>query len=110
MEVNGHKLFTVILRDITERKLAEAEREALLQREHGLREAAEEANRLKDEFLATMSHELRNPLNVIMGYSELLLRTEEIQKSPELLRVGAALKRNAVTYWISHDCAAASSH
>jgi PAS domain S-box-containing protein len=96
MEVNGHKLFTVILRDITERKLAEAEREALLQREHGLREAAEEANRLKDEFLATMSHELRNPLNVIMGYSELLLRTEEIQKSPELLRVGAALKRNAL--------------
>jgi two-component system CheB/CheR fusion protein len=79
MEVNGHKLFTVILRDITERKLAEAEREALLQREHGLREAAEEANRLKDEFLATM-----------------LLRTEEIQKSPELLRVGAALKRNAL--------------
>jgi signal transduction histidine kinase/sensor domain CHASE-containing protein/ActR/RegA family two-component response regulator len=41
---------------------------------------AEEANRLKDEFLATVSHELRTPLNAIMGYSQ-LLRMEN--RSPE---------------------------
>ena len=63
--------------DITDRKRAEAERERLLETEHRLREVAEEANRLKDEFLAIMSHELRNPLNVILGYSELLVRSEE---------------------------------
>ena len=86
-----------IARDIGERKAAEAVRETLLAREQELRHAAEEANRLKDEFLATMSHELRNPLNVILGYSELLLRSPEIRQSPQLLRMCEALRRNAVT-------------
>ena len=74
---------------------AEAEREQLLQREQEARDAAEKANQLKDEFLATLSHELRNPLNVILGYSELLLRMPEIERSSKLAQMAEALRRNA---------------
>jgi PAS domain S-box-containing protein len=61
-----------ITRDITQKKLAE---QALRAREAQLRqqkEELEEANRIKDEFLAVLSHELRSPLNAILGWAKLL--------------------------------------
>jgi PAS domain S-box-containing protein len=83
-----------LTRDITDRKQAEAEREKLLQQEQAAREAAETANRIKDEFLAVLSHELRSPLNPILGWSKLL---QQNKLSPaKTASALASIERNAL--------------
>ncbi|MFT4171953.1 MAG: ATP-binding protein [Rhodocyclaceae bacterium] len=57
----------------------ERERERLLVSAQAARQQAEEATRMKDEFLATVSHELRGPLNAIMGWAEALTRVTDPQ-------------------------------
>jgi PAS domain S-box-containing protein len=59
-------------RDVSERLAANAERDALLQREQRARVAADAASRLKDEFLTTLSHELRTPATSILGWVRVL--------------------------------------
>jgi PAS domain S-box-containing protein len=61
-----------IVIDITDRKRAESEREQLLRQEKAARAEAQAANQSKDEFLTVVSHELRSPLNSILGYARLL--------------------------------------
>jgi len=73
----------------------EKEREHLLEREHEARAKAEEANRLKDEFLATVSHELRTPLNAMLGWAT-LLRSGNLAEKQNRLAI-ETIERNAKT-------------
>ena len=65
---------TVSVFDITGRKNAEGRLKEALAREQESRGDAERANRSKDEFIATVSHELRSPLNAILGWTTALRR------------------------------------
>ncbi len=66
LTVAGKQLFTAFVRDISERKRHEAELEAA-------RAVAERASEAKSRFLAHMSHELRSPLNAVLGAINLMM-------------------------------------
>ncbi|MDJ0694623.1 response regulator [Mastigocoleus sp. MO_188.B34] len=73
-------LFDRVKIELNERKQTQQALESSLQREKFLREEAEKANRIKDEFLAVLSHELRSPLNPILGWSNILLKDRKLNE------------------------------
>jgi PAS domain S-box-containing protein len=80
-------------REITERRRFEEDRDQLLARAHEARQAAEAANRAKDEFLAMLGHELRNPLGVIMTGVTVLERSN--LAPPDAVQVRTVIRRQA---------------
>jgi signal transduction histidine kinase len=81
-----------ISRDVTAEREAAQERERLLQEARQAEDEAEHQSRLKDEFLATLSHELRTPMNVILGWLTILDRSNPLRDASSAI---AVIRRNA---------------
>lgn len=73
--------------DVTQQKFIDQERAALVERETQARMAAENANRAKDEFLAMLGHELRNPLGAMAAGCEVLNRAQGQEDVAERARL-----------------------
>ncbi|TBR59682.1 hybrid sensor histidine kinase/response regulator [Westiellopsis prolifica IICB1] len=81
--------------DINDRKQLEAERNRLFQLEQAARAEAEAANLAKDEFVAMVSHDLRSPLNAILGWAKLLQSRK--QDEATTIRALQTIERNALS-------------
>jgi len=81
-----------ISRDVTAERESAQDRERLLKSEREARDEAETQSRIKDEFLATLSHELRTPMNVILGWLDTLTSGKPVREMRSAL---AIVQRNA---------------
>jgi len=82
-----------IANDITDRVQLERDRERILQQKQAALAESERINRIKDEFLAILSHELRSPLNPILGWTK-LLQTRKLDETKTIAAL-ETIERNA---------------
>jgi two-component system CheB/CheR fusion protein len=96
IDAPNFKGFAKIVRDVTDKKGVESQQQLQLTLEHEIRLQAEAANRLKDEFFAVLSHELKNPLNLIHVKAELLTRAPEARSIAVVQQAADAIQRSVV--------------
>jgi PAS domain S-box-containing protein len=92
--------YAKVMRDFTERRCAQEERDELLEREQKARAEAEAANSARDKFIGVISHELRSPLQTILGWVDLLCRgkldSETQNRAIETIQRNAALQNRLI--------------
>ncbi|MFM0203324.1 chemotaxis protein CheB [Paraburkholderia fungorum] len=89
--------FAKIMRDLTQRKGTEALEQRKISLERSERQKVEVASRLKDEFLAVLSHELKNPLNLIHVKADMLERAPSTQGLPVVRDAADAIRRSVIS-------------
>ncbi len=83
-----------VLEDVSDRLASDAALRRQIDVQHMARVAAEKALRAKDEFLSTVSHEIRNPLNAVLGWTRILIDRKDVE--PDVLaRALRVIDRNA---------------
>ena len=91
-EQGGLQKIVGVSRDISAQRRAEQARELSLISERRARDEAERQSRFKDEFLATLSHELRTPMNAILGWLSMLAKGDVVRDPEQAM---AVIQRNA---------------
>jgi signal transduction histidine kinase/ActR/RegA family two-component response regulator len=84
----------MVLEDVSDRLATEGELRKQIEAQQIARAAAETASRAKDDFLSTLSHEMRNPLNAVVGWAKVLLTHKAIDRELQE-RALHAIERNA---------------
>ena len=95
LEVDGAIVGTVtVIDDVSERVASERELRTRIEAAETARALAEDAVRVKDEFLATLSHEIRTPLNAVLGWTKILLGRQSVDAAM-VTRALQVIDRNA---------------
>ncbi|MDR5763084.1 MULTISPECIES: chemotaxis protein CheB [unclassified Caballeronia] len=97
IDVPGFSGFAKIVHDATNRKLVEGKKDMALARERADHDEIRKLNRLKDEFIAVLSHELKNPLNLIHVKAEILARMPEAQHVGRIQEIADAIQKSVLT-------------
>ncbi|WP_225032012.1 chemotaxis protein CheB [Paraburkholderia sp. XV] len=96
LEAPGFSGFAKIVHDATRRKLAEGQQNIALARERADSSEVRKQSRLKDEFIAVLSHELKNPLNLIHVKAEILARMPEAQRISRIQQIADAIQKSVM--------------
>jgi two-component system, chemotaxis family, CheB/CheR fusion protein len=93
IESDQFRGYAKIARDVTNRTGIESQKQLALTLERAIRAQSEAANRLKDEFFSVLSHELKNPLNLIHVKAELLTRIPDVRDISSVQDAADAIQR-----------------
>lgn len=97
IDVPGFSGFTKIVHDATQRKLVQGKKDLALARQRADYTEIQKLSRLKDEFIAVLSHELKNPLNLIHMKAEILARIPEARHIGRVREVADAIQKSVLT-------------